>query len=323
MKSGNISKYLRVSDILIVCAPPIDPFYQTPQRPAKVHQHLAKMSAPEDALGWLQLARTLAREAGDMVLAMRKLSPSSAAPALNLETKSASSDLVTSADRASQRHIFSGIKKQYPSHRLIGEEDATPYGMLDARPTWIVDAIDGTTNYIHDISEFSVSIAFVLNKTTQVGVVYAPKSGELYHAVVNRGSFCNDLRLSTSATTTLSRAIIISEWGYIRGAGRNVDKMVSANRELLARDVRGVRQLGSGCLDLCYVGHGRADGVYCGVAGEGWHVWDYAAGALVATEAGAEIRRLDGGPFDMTGDSMVCATAGVLAALVGAVRERF
>lgn len=278
----------------------------------------------DDALGWLLLARELARQAGDLVMSLRHPAATTATAArsaqLSIDSKSDSTDLVTSADLASQNLIFSGIRQHYPSHRLIGEEQTEGYGSLDERPTWIVDSIDGTTNFVHDIGEFAISIAMVKDAEVQVGVVYAPKSGEMFTSVRGRGAFCNDRRIRTRGTKKLGEGIVISEWGYVRervGVGR----MLGANERIMVRKTRGVRQLGCGSLDICYVGMGRADGVYCGVAGEEWHIWDYAAAWLVAKEAGAEFRTVDGGKFLITSGSMVCAGPGVLEELLEAIQE--
>ncbi len=111
---------------------------------------------------------------------------------------------------------------------------------------------------------------------------------------------------------------MLTEWGYDR-SDAGISAILGANERLLRRNVRGIRQLGSGALDLCYVAMGRADAVYCGVAGESWHVWDYAAASLIAQEAGAELRTLDGREFCITDATMACATPAILPALLAAV----
>lgn len=280
---------------------------------------------PEDPLGWLLLARQLARQAGDLVLSLRHPAPAPGvdpmASAISIESKSSAIDLVTSADLASQRLIFSGISTSYPSHRLIGEEDAEHYGTLDDRPTWIVDAIDGTTNFVHGLSDFAVSIAFTKDQLVQVGVVYCPTSKEMFTAVRGRGAFLNDRPIRVSSKSSLVEALVISEWGYER-EDEGVRKMLAVNHRLMVRKTRGVRQLGSGTLNICYVGMGRVDAVYCGVASESWHIWDYAAASLIAQEAGAVFTTIDGGEFRITARSMVCAAPGVLKELLAVINNR-
>lgn len=268
------------------------------------------------------LAQRLAREAGELVMAMR-YSPKTQ-QTIDIESKTGSSDLVTSADLASQKHIFDTISKTYPSHRLIGEEDAEEYGKLDERPTWIVDAIDGTTNFVNGIGDFCVSIAFAIEGMVEIGVVFNPIRREMFTGIRGKGAYLNDKEISASKCNCLSDAIILTEWGYVRsqpGAGM----MLAVNERLLVSNCRGIRQLGSGALDICFVAMGRADGVYCGVAegfADSWKIWDYAAASLIAEEAGAVLTNITGEPFDVAGKSMVCATPGLLDQLLKVINNK-
>lgn len=281
---------------------------------------LPHASLPDNPLGWLLLARQLAVQAGTLVMSLRQPPTSaSAATPLAINSKTASIDLVTSADLASQNLIFSAIAQAFPAHRLIGEEDVEHYGELDERATWIVDAVDGTTNFVHGLRDWAVSIAFVKDRAVEIGVVYCASSGELFCGVRGCGAYMNDRPIRASGVQRLSEAVIVSEWGYERGT-EGVERMLAVNRRLLARNVRGPRQLGSGALDMCYVAMGRIDGVYCGVAGESWKIWDYAAASLIAREAGAELRTVEGREFHITCESMVCAAPGVLRELLEAIQ---
>lgn len=281
---------------------------------------LPHASLPDNPLGWLLLARQLAVQAGTLAMSLRHApSATSTATPLAINSKTASIDLVTSADMASQNLIFSALAQAFPSHRLIGEEDAQYYGELDERPTWIVDAVDGTTNFVHGLRDWAVSIAFVKCKVVEIGVVYCVGSGELFCGVRGCGAYMNDGPIRASGAQRLSEAVIVSEWGYEREEVA-VERMLAVNRRLLRRNVRGPRQLGSGALDMCYVGMGRIDGVYCGVAGESWKIWDYAAASLIAKEAGAELRTVEGGEFCITCESMVCAAPGVLRELLEVIQ---
>lgn len=277
------------------------------------------LSANDDALGWLLVAKQLARQAGDTINALRHPAQSLSS-GLRIDSKSGSSDLVTSADIASQKLIFDGIRSAYASHRLIGEEDEEDYGELDDRPTWIVDAIDGTTNFVHGLSDVAVSIAFCKDSKVQVGVVYNPFSKEMFSSVRGRGAFLNDKPISVSNCSTLQNAIIISEWGYDRTPD-GARKMLAVNERLIVANTRGVRQIGSGSLDMCYVAMGRVDGVYCGVAQDAWKIWDYAAASLVCEEAGATLTTIDNSQFFITSSSMVCATPSIHANLISAIQS--
>lgn len=269
------------------------------------------------------LALRLAREAGDLILRYCRHSSASAdAPGLSICSKSDVADLVTAADLASQEHIFSNIRKEYPNHRLIGEETPESHAPLDDSPTWIVDAIDGTTNFVHGIPHFAVCIAHARNKSVEVGVVYNPVTKEMFHAVNGKGAYVNGRKLKCSDNSSFQHSIILSEWGYVRGSGAK--SILNVNERLLTAGVRGVRQLGSGALDICYVAMGVADGVYCGVEAQkrdSWHVWDYAAASIVAEEAGAMLRTVDGQPFHIEADSMVCAAPGILQELLNTIQQ--
>lgn len=268
------------------------------------------------------LARTLARQAGDLVLSLRFPAATGVEGGLDIDSKSGSSDLVTSADLASQKLIFETLSKSYPSHRLIGEEDAEDYGSLDERPTWIVDAIDGTTNFVHGLSDFAVSIAFAVEKQVEIGVVYNPSKKEMFSAVRGKGAYLNDKPIQASKCSRLGDGLILTEWGYVRKQP-GIREMLAVNERLLEHCTRGVRQLGSGSLDMCYVAMGRADGVYCGVVrgyADSWKIWDYAAASVIATEAGAILRGVEGGEFDIGGQSMLCACSGVIEELLQVIK---
>ncbi len=145
-----------------------------------------------DVHGYLQTAVTLARRAGELIKQYRHPAIPSATPTLSVDAKSGPTDLVTSADLASQNLIFSALAAQYPTHLRIGEEDANHPALTDA-PTWIVDAIDGTTNYVHGLPSACVSIAMCVDRAPLVGAVYNPFSG-VFHAARGRGPFLMTLR---------------------------------------------------------------------------------------------------------------------------------
>lgn len=304
------------------------PAAQKHRPPFTATASMSSMSTPvpaysDDALGRFFLARQLARQAGDLVLSLRHPPPANptATPtySLSIDSKSASIDLVTSADLASQHLIFSGLSHHYPHHRLIGEEDAQPYGELDGKPTWIVDAVDGTTNFVHGLADWAISIAFCNNRVVELGVVYCPRSRDMFTAVRGRGAFLNDVPIRVSPVSRLADAMVVTEWGYQRDTDK-VDRMLAVNRRLLQRNLRGPRQLGSGSLDMCYVAMGRVDAVYCGVAGEGWKIWDYAAASVVVEEAGGVLKDLGGGKFEICGESMLCAAPGIVDELLEAIQ---
>lgn len=270
-----------------------------------------------DILAWLLLAKRLAKQAGRLVIGMRH--PIQPSNSFMVDQKTSSVDLVTSADIASQSLVFDALRAACPSHRLIGEEGNANSEPLDDRPTWIVDAIDGTTNFVHDMHEYSVSIGLVVNKQVIVGAVYNPATNDMFAAARGYGATLNDERISVIPCSSVKSAVVISEWSYERSS-KGIRTMLGANQRLLERGVRGIRQLGSGSLDMCYVAMGRAQAVYGGIAGaDAWKIWDYAAGVVIAEEAGADIRTANGEPFYLGSGSVVCATPGVMDELVGVI----
>lgn len=276
-------------------------------------------AAPNPAyLSYLQTAKTLARRAGLLIRQYRHPADPSA-PSLSIDSKSGPADLVTNADIASQALIFSGLAAAHPTHLLIGEESTANQALTD-EPTWIVDAIDGTTNYVCGLPSYCVSIALAIARRPVAAAVYNPAIDEMFAAAHGHGAFLNEMPLRARRCPRMGDALVLTEWGYVREEA-SVDAILAANRRLIARGVRGVRQIGSGALDLCYVAACRADAVYTGVAGEQWHIWDYAAGALVAEEAGAKLVTLTGEKFDVTARSMACATPELLPQILAAVND--
>ncbi|CAM9512805.1 unnamed protein product, partial [Laminaria digitata] len=217
---------------------------------------------------------------------------------------------VTETDKANEKLIFDAVRKSFPEDQLIGEESSADAGSIAAltdAPTWIVDPVDGTTNFVHGFPMTCVSIGFGRGKKMEVGVVYDPCSDELYQTVRGFGSFVNGQRASSSGCTDLGSAVVITEYGYQRDPVA-VRAMMEATEKVL-RKCRAIRQVGSGCLDLCWVGCGRVDAVYAGVAGEGWQPWDYAAGWLFIEEAGGVVTQVDGTPFHVLSKSVLGAAS--------------
>lgn len=216
---------------------------------------------------------------------------------LDISMKRNDADFATAIDVQNEDHISSGIKSKFPTHKIIGEETTGTGGVppLTDEKTWIIDPIDGTTNFAAGLPLSCVSIGFCLRGQPHMGVVYAPMTRELYVAVRGRGAYRNGVRLlgctGEKATKTLAKSVVCFEFGYAR-TEQGVDDMVNAVRRLLKHGVRTTRTLGSGVLDICYVACGRMDVVYTGIAEEGWKPWDYCAGLVVAMEAGCTMSHL-------------------------------
>eukprot|EP00980_Cylindrotheca_fusiformis_P028508 scaffold22607_cov123-Cylindrotheca_fusiformis.AAC.5 len=266
----------------------------------------------------LKLAVQLAKRAGENMIGYIESKGTSEAAnfSLHIETKSGSADFCTKVDVENEKLIMDGIQERFPSHEIIGEE-ATGTGevpKLTKNPTWIIDPIDGTTNFSSGLSMTCVSIGFCVGGHPVMGVIYAPASNEWYLGVKGFGAYRNGIRIlqhTSTATKLISKAMICCEFGYSRKQDE-IDVMLGAVSRILARGCRAIRQLGSGCLDLCYVASGRLDIVYAGVVNEGWKPWDYAAGLVICQEAGCVMESIDQtvpGEFDLYSKSILCGVS--------------
>jgi myo-inositol-1(or 4)-monophosphatase len=201
-------------------------------------------------------------------------------------------DLVTDADLASQRVIYEYLGSRFPSHRFLGEEDQTPHRRPgpDAPPTWIVDPIDGTTNYVHDCPLYCVSIGLQVAGELVVGVVFDPSRQEMFAAARGHGAWVGDRRLQTSRAASLSEALLATGFPPdLRGQERTLDWW-----RYLSLRTRSLRRTGSTALNLAYVAAGRFDGYWAFDN----HVWDVAGAVVLLREAGGTITNLDGSPYD-------------------------
>eukprot|EP00607_Mallomonas_marina_P010535 CAMPEP_0182418278 /NCGR_PEP_ID=MMETSP1167-20130531/2757_1 /TAXON_ID=2988 /ORGANISM="Mallomonas Sp, Strain CCMP3275" /LENGTH=274 /DNA_ID=CAMNT_0024592419 /DNA_START=234 /DNA_END=1055 /DNA_ORIENTATION=- len=257
----------------------------------------------------LSVASRVAIEAGENILAALNRPK-------NIDLKGDGNiDFVTQTDRNNEKLIMERIHKHFPSHLFIGEESSADNGEippLTDSPTWIVDPVDGTTNFIHSFPFSCVSIGYAVNRQVVVGVVYAPSTHELFECVRGYGVYCNGQRVRVSDAQCIQESLIDSEFGYVREEKR-LDTILRCLRAVTGAGAHAVRQLGSGALDLCYVACGRLDAVYAGVAGEGWSPWDYAAGSLMVTEAGGVMATVDGVPFSLHGKSVLATSSVALS----------
>jgi len=243
----------------------------------------------------------------------------------DVQTKFNSIDFATETDRANEKLIFDMLKQRFPQgHVFIGEESSAENDdipALTSDPTWIVDPIDGTTNFVHSFPLSCVSIGLCVAGEPVLGVVYCGSTRELFLAAKGSGAFLNGSRISVSAAKSLPEALVLTEFGYSREA-KNVDKWLSTARTVVLAGAHGLRSLGSGVIDLCYIAAGRVDAGYAGVSEEGWKPWDYCAGAVILTEAGATLTDIRGDRFDLYGDSILTAATPELAKeLLGTLQE--
>ena len=212
-------------------------------------------------------------------------------------------DLVTAADVESERVIAQTVAQAFPDHNLLGEE-----GGDQGRTSewlWVVDPIDGTTNYSRHIPYFSTSIAVYHQGKPVVGLVANPMVDETCFAVEGQGAFLNDSPIRASTVSSFTGALLITGFYYDRG--RNIDLTLDAIRQFYDRGIMGIRRLGSAALDLCYLAAGRAEGYF----EIGLNAWDFAAGAFIATQAGAVVSDAAGQPLSLKKSYIVAGTAGL------------
>jgi myo-inositol-1(or 4)-monophosphatase len=228
----------------------------------------------------LAVAERLAREAGVAALNGRRSGD------LGTSTKSSPSDMVTKYDKLCETLIVGGIASARPDDAIVGEEGANKTGSTGIE--WHIDPIDGTTNYIFDLPNWSVSIGVRDSDGPLVGAVYVPVLNEMFTAVRGGGSFRNGTPITPRDVTSVGDALVATGFSYDPAArsrhGRTVANMVGSIRDL--------RRLGAASVDICFVACGRLDAYVEG----GLNSWDIMAAQLVATEAGCIVSAFDGGP---------------------------
>ncbi|PIE67413.1 MAG: inositol monophosphatase [Deltaproteobacteria bacterium] len=210
-------------------------------------------------------------------------------------------DLVTEADLKSEAAIIDTITGTFPDHAIIAEESGSKDG---ANGTWIIDPLDGTTNFAHNLPQFCVSIAFALGDRIRAGFVLAPLMGEWFVAIEGQGAERNGSPISVSNTPDLKNSLLVTGFPYDH---QTIIKPLMKRFSNCLAATQGVRRLGSAALDLCYVACGRFDGFW----EQRLKPWDTAAGYLVATEAGARITRFSGAPYTIYNDEIV-STNGII-----------
>lgn len=228
----------------------------------------------------LDLARTTAAEAAALILDGLQRARTL------VDTKTTGTDMVTEMDRASEALILGRLLDARPDDAVLGEEGTDRSGSSGVR--WIVDPIDGTTNYLYGHAGFAVSIAAEVDGRVLVGVVHDPLHGEEFTAVRGGGARRNGTVIGASTQSDLSLALVATGFSYEPERRR---RQAAVLHEVLPR-VRDIRRMGAASVDLCSVACGRVDAYY----ERGLQPWDHAAGTLIATEAGAIVGDLDDGP---------------------------
>lgn len=255
---------------------------------------------------FVRLCERAARVGGEILLSWRdRFKVSEKGPA----------DLVTEADLASQEAIRMILLDAYPDHEFLGEE-GNPAAVSALSPSgqprhrWIVDPLDGTTNYVHGFQQYSVSIAVEQAGKLLAGCVYDPCADECYTAAVGEGAFLNGQQIKASACQRLDKALVaVSLPPQVSSDSIEIRRLVAT---LLA--AQSIRRLGSSALNLCYVAAGRLDAYWATSV----KIWDVAAGALIVQEAGGSLEAFDGGPLDLSNPRLISAGSSELTTEVRA-----
>jgi myo-inositol-1(or 4)-monophosphatase len=254
----------------------------------------------------LELATGLARAAG-------KIQRERYATGLEIRTKSAPVDLVTDVDESCEELIVSTLQAERPEDAILAEEGGER-NRSGAVWRWIIDPLDGTTNYAHRYPRFCVSIGVEHRGVRTVGVVYDPLMDELYQAVAGRGAFLNGRRIRVSQETALDRSLLATGFAYDRRKSEqdNLDEFAA-----FLKAARALRRDGSAALDLCYVAAGRLDGY--------WELklaaWDVAAGYLIVEEAGGCCSDRFGGPPPASGSAVVASNGRIHQAMLDVLKQ--
>lgn len=251
----------------------------------------------------MDFAVTLARRAGEMICEALKNE-------MNVMIKSSPADLVTVTDQKVEQMLLSSIKEKYPSHSFIGEESvaAGEKTVFTDNPTWIIDPIDGTTNFVHRFPFVAVSIGFVVNKQMEFGVVYSCVEDKMYTGRKGKGAFCNGQKLRVSQQEDISKSLLVTEFGSSRKP-ETLRTVLSNMEKLCSIPIHGIRSVGTAAVNMCLVATGGADAYY----EMGIHCWDMAGAGIIVTEAGGVLMDVTGGPFDLMSRRIIAANNKALA----------
>lgn len=219
-------------------------------------------------------------------------------------------DFVTEVDRAAEQAVIEILHRAYPDHAILAEESGATAGQAgESEYTWIIDPLDGTTNFIHGFPQYAVSIGLKHKSVLVQGVIYDPTKNELFTATRGRGAYLNERRIRVSKRAQLDEALIGT--GFPFREIDSLDEYLGMFREITARTA-GVRRAGAAALDIAYVAAGRLDGFW----EMGLSPWDMAAGALLVQEAGGLVGDFSGEADYLASGRIVCGNPKIFAQLV-------
>lgn len=231
----------------------------------------------------------------------------------DIKDKSSAIDLCTNADIESEKFITESILKKFPDHSIIAEEGYEKQTKSDFK--WVIDPLDGTTNYVHNLPIFSVSIGLQYKEETILGVVYNPAVNKLFHAIKNEGAFMNDDKISVSSSNTLSDCVLATGFPYIHD--EYYDASFSIFKDFYDK-TQGLRRFGVASLDLCFVAMGRFDGFY----EFNLKPWDICAGSIIVKEAGGLCTDWNNEPAPFSGSRILCSNTAIHKQMIDILNQR-
>lgn len=224
-------------------------------------------------------------------------------------TAKSHNDFVTEVDQAAEQAIIDIIREAYPGHGILAEESGRTQGAKHSDFVWIIDPLDGTTNFIHGFPVYAVSIALAWRGQVQQAVVYDPTRNDLFYASRGKGAYLNDRRIRVSKRTRMLESLIGT--GFPFRKGDNFQRYMKMFEEVMVQ-CAGLRRPGAASLDLCYVAAGYYDGFF----ETGLSPWDVAAGSLMITEAGGLVGNFTGEPDFLYQREIVAGTPRIYGQLV-------
>lgn len=220
-------------------------------------------------------------------------------------------DFVTDVDTAAEQAIIEVLSKAYPDHAFLAEESGASKNANDETEyTWIIDPLDGTTNFMHGFPQYSISIALSQRGVITQAVIYDPVRNDLFTATKGAGAYLNDKRIRVTKLDRIANALLST--GYVAGNAKALDEYLKMYG-IMAERCHGVRRPGSAALDLAYVAAGRLDGFY----EKGLKPWDIAAGSLMVTESGGIVGEFSGESDYLYKGDIIAASPKIFGQMVG------
>src|SRR6201999_4404784 len=216
-------------------------------------------------------------------------------------------NFVSLADKRAEEMLYTDLEKARPGYGFIGEEGGTREG-ADKTHTWIVDPLDGTTNFLHGIPQFAISIALQREDTIVAGVIYNPANDDLYIAERGKGAFLNDTRLRVAGRRQLNECVIACGLPHLGRGDHNLSRL---EMTAIQNKVAGLRRFGAASLDMAFIAAGRLDGYW----ERNLQPWDMAAGQIMVREAGGTVSGIEGDDNALTTNNVVCGNEFVHGAL--------